>query len=169
MFGFPHFIAMKGIITMSIKEEVLAFSAKVREKTEIDNKTGVATCPLQEIYDSNLPEGISTEMVKQLSDYDSTVIKGTVHAVGTLAIETMKKHKSLEVVTGEFQFGNHNTIGVTTNRALIRKDGLNGGAEVTVNGATSVDITFTSGKNNAQLKAVKNEIKTLAAAAFSSK
>lgn len=151
---------------MSIKEDVLAFSAKVQQKTTIDNKTGIATCPLQELYDENLPEGLTTDIVKQLSEYDGVVIKGTSHAVGSLAIEAMKKNAGLEVVSGEFQFGNHDTIAVTTNRSLVRKDGLNGGADVTVFGATNVKVEFSSGKNNAQLKAVKNEIKSLAAAAF---
>lgn len=155
---------------MSIKEEVLAFSAKVVEKTTIDKKSGVATCPLQEIYDANLPEGITPDVVKQLASYDNTVVRGTVHAIGTLAVEAMKKNSSLEVVTGEFEFGstdnNKNTIAVTTNRVVTRKDGLNDGAEVTVHGATTVNVQFASGKNNAQLKAIKNEIKALAAAAF---
>jgi hypothetical protein len=150
-----------------VKPEVLDFSGKVQKELSIDNKTGVVTGDLQKVYDANLPDGITTDTVKKLSEYDGTVVNGTIHAVGTMAVSAMAKHAGLNRVEGEFQFGHRANLNVAVNRKREVVNNFSENKETIVkHGAISAEVHFRAGRNNSQLTAVKQTVASAAADAL---
>lgn len=141
-----------------MKPEVLEYSRKISEVITTDS-SGVVTGDTQKVYDENLPEGITPDTVKTLAKYDKTVVLGTTHAVGQLAIETMKKHPELNKVTGEFPFGYNAKTSVAVDRRRETVNNFSPDKSVIVkHGAVRVDVHYASGDSGASFTEVKNEI-----------
>ena len=73
----------------------------------------------EDLYERNLPEGITTSTVKTLQQYNADFVAGTGLALGEFGLEHFKKHKtaqelSLEVNAGKdkvgLQFQRHKTF-----------------------------------------------------------
>lgn len=142
-----------------IKPEVLDYSAKVKKQLSIDNQTGICTGDLQKVYDENLPEGITPEVVKKISEYDGTVVSGTVHAVGEMAVEAMAKHSGINKVTGDFTFGHRASLNIAVDRKKEVVNNFSPERETIVkHGAVREEVHYRAGRGGGQLSAVKQAI-----------
>jgi hypothetical protein len=148
-----------------IKDEILELSAKLQKDMSIDKKTGNGT-EAENLYTKHLPDGLSTEVVKQVKDYDGAFIAAGTHAFGQLAIQAMKKNSDLPKATIELSMGNRDSMAVTVERS---KDSVNqfsaDKATVTKFGVTTVTFDARAGASKAgQLKHVRAQIAEMAAA-----
>lgn len=149
-----------------VKPEVLEFSKSVQKELTCDAKTGIVTGDVQSVYDANLPEGITPDVVKKVSEYDAVAINGTVHAVGNIAIEAMKKNSGLERVTGDFTFGHRGALGVTVDRTKEVVNNFSPNKEtMTKYGSISAEVKYKAGRGG-QMTAVKKAIAAAAADAL---
>ena len=145
--------------TKPIKPEVLDYSGKVKKVLTIDNQAGIVSGDLQKVYDDNLPEGVTPSIVKSITEYDGTVVSGTVHAVGELAIAAMAKHNNLNKVTGDFTFGHRASLSIGVDRRKEVVNNFSPDREVIVkHGAVSAEVQYRAGRGGAQMTAVKQAI-----------
>lgn len=148
----------------AIKQEVLDLSKKIAEGITLDTKTGHAEAA-DGIYEANLPEGLTTETVKAVGDYNTTFVAAGTHAFGTLAVEAMKSTKSLNEATVQIKMHGKDTLGVSVQRSKEYNNALAKEGEpktVTKHGVITTTYDVVAGNNRGQLKAARNEIAALA-------
>lgn len=153
-----------------VKQEVLDYSDMVVKAGACDGKSGAITSDSLEIYNNNLPAGITPEIVKSLSDYDAIAIPGMVHAAGVLAIEAMSKSPDLTRCEGELPFGHKNSVTVIVDRSKTYQNHLTGkGEEIVRHGVVSPIIHYRTGNSGGQMQAARQEVANLAAASLTKK
>lgn len=81
----------------TIHKDVLALSGKLAEHVKINAK-GEVTLGEGNLYEDNLPEGVTKKEVAAVHGYDETFIAAASHAVGTKAIKSFKSHSALDKI-----------------------------------------------------------------------
>lgn len=148
----------------ALKQEVLDLSKKIAEGITLDKKTGHGEAA-DGLYESNLPEGLTVEAVKAVSDYNTTFVAAGTHAFGTLAVEAMKGSKSLTEATVQIKMFGKDTLGVSVQRSKDYNNSLAKEGEpktITKHGVITTTYDVVAGNNRGQLKAARNEIAALA-------
>lgn len=82
---------------ITLKPDVQALAEKIRQDMKLD-KTGVAVVS-PDLYVQTLPEGLTKETVKLLSEHNSRWVAAGGLALGQESIPVMKKHKDLNQTT----------------------------------------------------------------------
>jgi len=112
-----------------------------------------------DVFNDNLPEGLTPEVVDGVNDYVTGFSAAAVSAMGRYGVETMKKDKKLEDVSGTVPMGSFGVVECSVNRSTDMKVA---GRDITVKGGTTVGVKFNAGKNAGALAAARRDIKTLA-------
>lgn len=151
--------------TTEIKSEILELAEKLQKDITVDKKTGAGT-QSENLYEKNLPDGLTTDTVKQVKEYDSAFVAAGTHAFGQLAIAAMAKNKGLEKATIELSMGHRDTMGVSVERSKTFTNHLSGNGEQTTKyGVTSVTYDARAGATSGgQLKRVRTALAEAAAA-----
>lgn len=150
----------------TINETVLALSKKIEAQLELDDKSGVGSAKT-DVYHDNLPEGLTKEVVTQVKDYDTTFVAAATYAAGKMAVAAMAGNQSLNTALTTLNMGGKDSLVVHTERSKVFENRLGGkNEEITKFGATTASLTVYAGKNGGQLKAARNAIVELAAAAL---
>lgn len=147
---------------VTLKDEVLELAKKIEKSIEIDKKSGVATTK-GDVYNENLPEGITPEIVKDVSNFNTKFIAAGAYAFGKVAVDAMAHNKSLETSTLEISMGNRDSIGYNVDRKREYTNHLSGNGEKQVKlGVVTASFDVRAGKNGGQLKAARTLIGELA-------
>lgn len=151
--------------TVQIKDEILELSAKLQKEITLDKKSGAGS-ESENLYNKHLPDGLTTEVVKQVKDYDGTFIAAGTHAFGQLAVAAMKKNPDLSKATVELSMGHRDSMAVTIERSKDSVNQFSANKEtVTKFGVTTVTFDARAGASKAgQLKQVRAAIAEMAAA-----
>ena len=114
-----------------------------------------------DVFNDNLPEGITPKTVEELAHYTGEFIAAGTEAIGAVAIKALSKDKKLDKVTGEFGIGALGNVAVNVERS---REGVKPGTtEKTVTyGANRVITSFQPGDKVGALSAAQSEIKKLA-------
>lgn len=148
--------------TIVLKDETLALAAKLEEGFAIDKKTGVIT-ETSDLYEINLPEALTMQAVKEVSDYNATFVAAGTVAFGRMAVDAMKGHKDLQAITGEFKMGVKDKLSMNIERSKEYTNHLSGNGEKTIKfGVTTTTYEVRAGKNAGQLKAARAMISEMA-------
>lgn len=148
----------------SVNEEVLALSTVIKSGITIDAKAGTAKAA-DGIYEKNLTEGLSMEIVKAVSDYNTTFVAAGAHAFGEAAVESMKGHKSLDKLTVDIPMGHKDSVTYTVDRSKTMPNRFSDKPDdtITKHGVVSTTYDVRAGKNGGQLKAARSHVGELAA------
>lgn len=148
-----------------IKTNIRELADKLKTNLVIDPATGVASVP-EEWYVQNLPEGLSADTYKQLSEHNTDVLAAAALANGEAAIDAFKKNKELERVSLSLPLVGKDTIGVVTDRTYNARNVQSG--EVTVKyGRTSASFDIYAADNGrGDLKKIREHLYSTAAAAL---
>ncbi len=155
----------------TIPAEVLTLSAAIADSLTLDKERGLLIEEKKGVYDQNLPEGITTETVKTLSEYDQLFVTAGRHAVGTAALEAFKAHKDLNELSCTLSYrGPKDSVVIDAARSREFKYQLNGTPQsVTKWCPTTVRVDINYGKNSPAMKAVNESILEAAKEAFGGK
>lgn len=148
---------------MSTKEpsaQVVALSEKLMAAITIDNKTGETTVQ-PDIYDQGLPEGVTPDVIKKISDYDTNFVAAGQHAVGNAAIKAIGENPELNKVSADIPMGYKNNLHVSFTGKVDGPEGK----EPTY-GVMEAILTVRAGNNGAQSKIVRSMLGELAQAAL---
>lgn len=137
--------------TPTINQDIRDLASKL--KVSIDPTTGLATLQ-DDAYDSLLPEGITTETVKQLHKHNTSFITAMGLAVGEAAIPAMKKHGDLKIVEAEAKDAAGNKFGVTFHRTKL--SGPPGGEKTEKFGVLNAEFELRAARKIGQLGVVRN-------------
>lgn len=145
----------------NIKEDVLALSAKIEAGIAVDKKTG-AGIENGNLYNDNLPEGLTTDTVKQVHDYNTTFVAAGTLAFGNLAATAMKSNKSLEEANISIKMGVKDKLEINMLRSKEYTNPLVENSDpVTKYGVVKANYQIQAGANKGQLKAVRNHLAEL--------
>ncbi len=114
-----------------------------------------------DVFNSNLPEGLTPETVEAVSNYTTAFVASGLEAVGKAAVSAMEKDKKLNDVSAEIPMGAFGNVGYGVTRS---REAVVPGTDktTTVYGGTKVNVAFVAGKNAGQLAAAKRSIKEMA-------
>ena len=146
-----------------LNENVSKLAEAIYAEMEVSSE-GAASVK-SNVYVTNLPDGITEEVVEDLSKYNKEFVAAGTMAFGKKAIEAMSGSK-LDRAVCQIGMGKHDHVDLVMDRSKVYQNHLAGGAEVVKYGAMTVGYEVNAGKHSGQLKAVLNEIKELAAAAL---
>lgn len=147
-----------------LKENVLALSKKIEAGLTIDKKTGVGSESV-DLYEQNLPEGVTMQQVTDVSDYNTTFIAASTHAFGKIAVEAMQSNKKLDSATAEIKMGVKDTLSINVDRSktYTAQLGDKKGEPITKMGVVTTAYDVRAGKNGGQLKVARALIAQMAA------
>lgn len=140
-----------------LKNKLVAGVKLVDGKVEVENGQ----------YLSNLPEGLTPEIVEKLDDYNSVFFPASTLAFSEVIIPEFAKNKELKELTAVFPLSGDNTWEV--NIAAKAENNVVGkpGEKVMAYGRVSTALNVTEARNNiGQLKQVKLAIGRAATAAL---
>ncbi len=143
-----------------LKAATKELAEKLHNELKFDKET--KTIPDNSFYEKHLPEGLTMEVVEKVDGYNTTFIAASAHAVGKVAIEHMAKEKSLDQVSAEFQMGKKNTISHVVHRERSFTNPADPSKPITKMGDVSSVYTVHAGRNQGELKKVRNELHELA-------
>jgi hypothetical protein len=152
--------------TSKLKSEVLDLAAKLETGMALDSDSGAGTENV-DLYSSNLPEDLTMEAVKKVSDYNTTFIAAGAYAFGNLAVNAMRDNKKLNEASIEIKMGDKDSLSLNVQRTKEFTNALAGGEKVVKHGVVTASYDVRSGKNGGQLKQARSVIGELASAAFS--
>ena len=150
----------------SISEEVLALSKKISESVSVDKDTGVAEVK-GDPYVENLPETLTTEIIREVEGYNKKFVAAGTHAIGQAALDAMKSNKKLEVVTGSISLGNKSNFEVNVKRSAEYNAGPGSSEKITKFGETTIKMNLDAGKaKSGDLARVREALQEAATAAL---
>lgn len=155
----------EAIDTSKLKNEVIELAAKLQADMSIDNDTGTGV-ENADLYNKNLPETLTPEVVKEVSDYNTTFVAAGAYAFGQLSISAMSDNKKLTETNIEIKMGDKDSVSYNVLRSREFNNSLGGGEKVVKQGVITASYDVRSGKNGGQLKQARNLIGELASAAF---
>lgn len=155
----------EAIDTSKLKNEVIELANKLQADMSIDNDTG-AGVENTDLYNKNLPETLTPEVVKEVSDYNTTFIAAGAYAFGQLSVSAMSDNKKLTETNIEIKMGDKDSVSYNVLRSKEFNNSLGGGEKVLKHGVVTASYDVRSGKNGGQLKQARSIIGEMAAAAL---
>lgn len=146
----------------TLKEEILELSSKITASLKTDEKAGVIESS-SDTYFENLPEGLTPELIKAKSDYDSNYIAAGSHAVGEAGLKILAANKELDKVTGTAAMGYKDSLNVTVYRQKEYPKPGSAGEKIVKKGAMSISFDTRATNNSGQLAIAKSTILEAAA------
>lgn len=112
------------------------------------------------VFNDNLPENLTPEIVENVSDYVTDFVACGLEAVGRYSIKAMVADKELKDVTATIGMGAFGEVSYDINRERLVTPPK--GDPVVVKGGSRHAVAFIAGKNSGALAAAKKSIKALA-------
>lgn len=150
---------------VELKPEVVALSKIIHKAITVDGKAGTASIS-DGVYVANLPEGITEETVKTVSDFNTTFVAAGAYAFGQASLEAMKGSKTADRISLDIGFTGKDKVSYTIDRVKKSHNPQDPSVEITRYGAVSASLEMRAGKNGGQFKAVRTVINELALAAL---
>ena len=125
-------------------------------------ETGTGTAA-PEIFNENLPEGLTPDTVQSVSDYVTVYVASGMEAAGDVALDAMKSNKKLDVVNIALPMGAFGQADTTVHRSKeVTIPPAEKGGEATKEvqyGVNSCSVSFVAGKNSGLLGKARDHIK----------
>ncbi len=138
-------------------------------KAVLNADTGAAALG-KEILAKILPEGLTPEHLKQVSDFYTDAMTGTMLAAGEVAVPALKKHKSLESVHVTLPLTGRDNLGVKIDRSRTvphrSEDGVHGTRQKF--GSSTQELNLFATRNRGDLAKAKNWVSEQATGSFGS-
>ena len=149
--------------TPKLKDEILELSKSIEKGLKLDAKTGVITAE-EGLYEKNLPEGLTMDNVKAVTEYNTNFVAASSHAVGKVSVDAMSSHKKLERTSVEIKMGVNDLFSATMDRSISYPNPQgDSGEKIVKYGVIKPDYDVRAGRNGGQLKVARRLISELAA------
>lgn len=140
-----------------INAEVIKLSDLIKPGIKIAKDATVEIDP--ELYTKTLPEGLTKETVEQVNQHNSNFFAATTHAFGHTAVDHMKKHKDVEVLSASFPLLGKDTWNVGIDRKKTFPNPANPDQPIESYGVVSAKLEINEARLKVgQLKQVKLEL-----------
>lgn len=148
-----------------LKPEVIALAAALTNKMSFD-KANAAVVVEKDAYTSTLPEHLTAEVVKQVSDHNVTFVAAGAKAFGDMAQAAMVEDKKIDRLTATFPMTGKDKTEMSYDRTVTTPNLAVPGESITKFGVLKAKVTFAADNNAGQYKAVRSQLKELAEAAL---
>jgi hypothetical protein len=150
---------------MAINERVKELSGKIQASMEMDTTNKVVVTK-DDTYESCLPEGLTMPIVNQVSEYNTDFVAASAHAFGAIAVKAMASDKTIDQLFTTTGMGGKDAVHHTIARVKEFRNPQDADTPIIKYGAMTTTFEVKAGSNGGQLKAARNDIAALAAAAF---
>lgn len=140
-----------------IKDVVTTLATNVKEDLQYNKDTHTINSE-HDLYSKHLPEDLSMEVVEKVNGYDIAFVAATGMAVGEMAIEKMAKEKNVEQISAEFNMGKKNSISHVVTRERTFTNITNPAEPIHKFGDLASSLTVQAGRNQGELKKVRNHL-----------
>ncbi len=139
----------------TLTDSVLELSKKLAAGLSIDKDTGAGTATA-DLYNTTLPEGLTKDIVKAVSEHNTNFVAAGAHAFGMMAVDAMAKNKKLENASVTIPMGHRDSVthNLARSKTFINQMSENKD-EVTHYGKMTSTLEVRAGKNGGQLKAAR--------------
>lgn len=159
--------AEKPVVAVSaaskIKPEIKTLSEIIVGGLDVSKSDGVIS-EIRDNYRENLPPEVTPEIDDAITDYRQRFVAASALAVGTIAINTLRDNKKLDVVTAELRMGKSDITRHSVERH--REYSYGSGADRRTSekdGVLSSEVDIKGEHTTGQLKVVRNAVAELAA------
>lgn len=144
---------------------------KIKEGMKYDKENNVINeVEEHSVYNKNLPEGVTPEVIKNITNYNSEFINAAHIAVGDMAADIFKQNKNIENTTANIGFfGPKDSISITANRKMEFTNSFAkpGEEQTVVKNLHLKGVVEIKSNNGIGLKKIKEEISQTFAGRFS--
>ncbi len=140
-----------------IKEAVKTLSTNISKDLKYDKDSHTIKAE-ENIYAKNLPEGLSMEVVDKVNNYDVQFVAASGLAVGEIAIQHMAKEKTVEQISAEFSMARHNSVNHVVTRERTFTNITDPSNPIPKYGDLATKVTIQAGRNQGELKKVRNTL-----------
>ena len=105
----------------TIAAAVLELADAIKKDLTV-NDTAIGVIAEKDPYYSNIPENLTKENVDDTHAYDRTFLAASTKAIGDMAIDHMKEHKKVTLMTGCVNMGDAGKGRFNTNEVTLHKD-----------------------------------------------
>lgn len=100
-----------------INPEILEMSKIIKPELSVDkNKPSVEIKEGSDIYKKCIPNNLSIKVIKEVSSFNKTFIGASIHAMGEVALEALKKNPSMDKITGTIPMSGRDKVESTMER-----------------------------------------------------
>jgi len=146
---------------INLEKEVLELASKIEKDLVIDKKTGLVT-ENKSLYEENVPEGLTVEVIEKVADYNTKFIAAGAFAFGNIAINAMASNKSLDNATATFKMIDKDSVSYNLERHKVFNNHLGNGEAIDKYGVITTSYDVRGGKNAGQLKTARKLIAEIA-------
>jgi hypothetical protein len=151
-----------------VKPEVAAMAETIQGHMSVNKKEGKVDLKDEgTIYEKTLPEHITIKMAEDVSEHNAVFVPAALLAFGKVGAEALKGNKAAERLTAVIPMASHDKVSLTMDRKFVTHPPGDATKEITHYGYVSAKLDVRAGRNNASLKAARNEVCDLAFAALS--
>lgn len=150
----------------AVHEDILELSGRMAKGIKVDSKAATAVAA-EDMYKDNLPTGVTMEVVKAVSEYNTNFVAAGAHAFGQAAVDAMKANKKMDRISVDIPMGMKDQVSYTVDRLKEIPNRFGNGETIVKHGVVTTSYEVRAGKNGGQLKAVRNMISEMAATALS--
>lgn len=143
-----------------IKEAVKTLSENIKKELKYDKDSHTIKSE-NSVYSENLPDGITMDTVEKVNHYDVTFVAATGMAVGEMAIHQMAKEKTVEQISAEFPMSKHNNVTHVVTRERTFTNIADPNNPIPKWGDLATKVTIQAGRNQGELKKVRNTLHDL--------
>lgn len=145
----------------AVKQVVIDMSEKMKSGITLDKKTGTATAA-DDIFASTLPEDLSIETVKRVSEHNGNFIAAGALAFGDMSVAAMAKNKGLEQTTLKIAMAGRDSVEYTVDRTKQYRNPQDEKNPIVKHGVVSATYNSLVGTNTGSLKAARKTIEQAA-------
>lgn len=147
--------------TKELKSAVSEMANRILADISVSD-SGLATIAA-DVYDKTLPDGLTPDIVKAVSDHNTNFVAAGTYAFGTAALDAMGKSTAFDKVEGVMPAGYKDTLGLVTHRKLVTGPEDN---QKTDYGVTIATLNVRAGANGNQVKIAHHLLAEAAAEKF---
>lgn len=141
--------------TKELKASIKDMSDSILSGITIDAKGAGTSAP--DAYEKHLPEGISTGIVKQVSEYNTDFVAASQHAFGVASVNAMKDASDIKSTHIDIPMGYKDNLHIKVSGAVELPNDKG-----TTYGDIETVLTVRSGANGAQSKIARSLVAEIA-------
>ena len=138
---------------MAVKSHIQELADKISSNIHFDKETNIIK--EDNAFEKHLPDGLDMPTVEKVGQYNADFVAASALAVGTMAINEMQKHKSLDVVSSEMKMAGKDVVSQVVTRQKSFTNPTNPSEPVVKHGDINTVYSCYAGKNQGQLKACR--------------
>lgn len=152
-------------MSKEFKPEVASLVTALTDKFSFD-KTAGSVVVEKDAYTTTLPEGLTPEIVKHVSDHNTNFVAAGAKVFGDIALGAMAKDKKIDRLSLDIPLTGRDKVSFSFDRSVTSPNPAIPGESLTRYGVLRAKVDMVADNNAGQYKVARTQLKELAEAAL---